>query len=77
MPGLRNTIRDLRAAADMTQQALADAIGVTRQTVIAIEGNKYSPSLETAFRIAEVFKVPIDRVFQYQRPPEPSRTRGK
>ena len=47
----------------MTQQALADAIGLTRQTVIAIEKNKYSPSLEAAFKIAEVFGVTLDEVF--------------
>jgi putative transcriptional regulator len=50
----------------MTQQELADAIGVTRQTVIAIELDKYSPSLETAFRIARVFGVPLEQVFQYE-----------
>ena len=49
----------------MTQQALADQIGVTRQTVNAIEGGKYSPSLEVAFRIAEVFNKPLEEVFQY------------
>jgi putative transcriptional regulator len=49
----------------MTQQELADRIGVTRQTVNAIELEKYSPSLEVAFRIAAVFDVPIDYVFQY------------
>jgi putative transcriptional regulator len=49
----------------MTQQGLADLILVTRQTVIAIEGDKYSPSLEVAFRIAHVFDVPLERVFQY------------
>lgn len=65
MPGLRNTIRDLRADREMTQQELADGIGVTRQTVIAIELDKYSPSLETAFRIARVFGVPLEQVFQY------------
>ena len=65
MPGLRNTIRELRAGREMTQQELADAIGVTRQTVIAIELDKYSPSLETAFRIARVFGVPLEQVFQY------------
>jgi putative transcriptional regulator len=65
MAGLRNTLRDLRAAHSMTQQELADAIGVTRQTVIAIELDKYSPSLETAFRIATVFRVPLEQVFQY------------
>ena len=49
----------------MTQQELADRVGVTRQTVNAIEGNKYSPSLEVAFRIARVFAVPLERVFHY------------
>jgi putative transcriptional regulator len=68
VPGLRNTLRDLRAARSMTQQELADAIGVTRQTVIAIELDKYSPSLETAFRIARVFAVPLEQVFQYDPP---------
>jgi putative transcriptional regulator len=68
MAGLRNTLRDLRAARSMTQQELADAIGVTRQTVIAIELDKYSPSLETAFRIARVFSVPLEQVFQYDPP---------
>ena len=68
MAGLRNTLRDLRAARSMTQQELADAIGVTRQTVIAIEFDKYSPSLETAFRIARVFAVPLEQVFQYDPP---------
>lgn len=51
----------------MTQQALADQIGVTRQTVVAIEREKYSPSLEVAFRIAQVFGAPLDEVFQYDR----------
>ena len=68
MAGLRNTLRDLRAARSMTQQELADTIGVTRQTVIAIEFDKYSPSLETAFRIARVFNVPLEQVFQYDPP---------
>ena len=63
---IRNTIRELRAAVGMTQQQLADRIGLTRQTVIAIEGDKYSPSLDTAFRIALVFDVPLERVFQYE-----------
>ena len=66
MPGLRNTIRELRADRSMTQQELADKIGVTRQTVIAIELDKYSPSLETAFKIAMVFGVPLEQVFQYE-----------
>jgi len=52
----------------MTQQDLADRIGVTRQTVNAIELGKYSPSLEVAFRIAAVFGVGLDQVFQYEKP---------
>ena len=63
---IRNRIRELRAAAgDMTQQALAERIGVTRQTVNAIELGKYSPSLEMAFRIARVFNASIDAVFTF------------
>ena len=63
---IRNRIRDLRAAhGDMTQQALADRIGVTRQTVNAIELSKYSPSLDVAFRVAAVFGAPLDDVFQF------------
>ena len=63
---LRNTIRRLRFdRGEMTQQELADKIGVTRQTVNAIELSSYSPSLEVAFRIAAVFRVPLDQVFQY------------
>ena len=63
---IRNTIRRLRFdRGEMTQQELADKIGVTRQTVNAIELGKYSPSLEVAFRIAAVFRLPIDQVFQY------------
>jgi putative transcriptional regulator len=63
---IRNRIRELRAAHDdMTQQGLADRIGVTRQTIIAIELGKYSPSLEMAFQIAAVFRVPLGDVFQW------------
>jgi len=63
---IHNTIRRLRFDhAEMTQQELAEKVGVTRQTVIAIEGDKYSPSLEVAFRIAHVFGVPLEQVFQY------------
>ena len=66
-PPITNTIRRLRFDhGEMTQQQLADAIGMTRQTVAAIEQNKYSPSLEAAFRIAEVFGVDIDEVFQWK-----------
>jgi putative transcriptional regulator len=61
-----NAIRALRfARGEMTQAELADRVGVTRQTIIAIEQGRYSPSLEMAFQIARVFKVPLDEVFQY------------
>ena len=61
-----NSIRTLRFhRGEMTQQELADRIGVTRQTVIAIEQGRYSPSLEAAFRIARVFGVPLEHVFQF------------
>ncbi|UOE45790.1 helix-turn-helix transcriptional regulator [Agromyces larvae] len=67
-----NSIRALRFAADeMTQAELARRIGVTRQTVIAIEQGRYSPSLELAFQIAHVFGVGLDDVFQYPEPHEP------
>ncbi|GAA1122980.1 helix-turn-helix transcriptional regulator [Kitasatospora arboriphila] len=63
-----NSIRALRFAhGEMTQAALAERIGVTRQTVIAIEQGRYSPSLEMAFQIARVFGVALDDVFQYPR----------
>jgi putative transcriptional regulator len=61
-----NSIRALRfARGEMTQAQLAEHIGVTRQTVIAIEQGRYSPSLEMAFQIAAVFGVPLEQVFQY------------
>jgi putative transcriptional regulator len=61
-----NSIRQLRFAhGEMTQADLANRIGVTRQTIIAIEQGKYSPSLEMAFQIARAFGVPLDDVFQY------------
>jgi putative transcriptional regulator len=61
-----NDIRALRfAAGEMTQAELADRVGLTRQTIIAIEQGRYSPSLEVAFKIARVFGVPLDRVFDY------------
>jgi putative transcriptional regulator len=60
-----NRIGELRAAIGLTQADLGDRIGVTRQTVNAIEGGKYSPSLEVAFRIAEVLGTSLDAVFRY------------
>ncbi|WJK43943.1 helix-turn-helix transcriptional regulator [Solwaraspora sp. WMMA2056] len=63
---MTNSIRALRFAnGEMTQAELAKRLGVTRQTVIAIEQGRYSPSLEMAFQIARVFAVPLDAVFQY------------
>lgn len=67
-PPISNTIRRLRFDHnEMTQQELAGRIGMTRQTVAAIEQNKYSPSLEAAFRIAEVFGAEIGDVFQWKK----------
>ncbi len=64
---LSNSIRRLRFDhGEMTQQTLAEKVGVTRQTVIAIEKGKYSPSLEVAFRIAHIFGKPLEEVFHYQ-----------
>jgi putative transcriptional regulator len=63
---IRNNIRTLRFLHDeMTQKDLAQRVGVTRQTIVAIENAKYSPSLEVAFRIAHVFDVPLEDVFSY------------
>lgn len=67
MSRLQNRIRLLRfMAGEMTQAELGSKIGVTRQTVAAIESGKYAPTLETAFRIADVFAVPLEQVFQWQ-----------
>jgi putative transcriptional regulator len=66
MPAIRNRIRELRAAREMTQQQLADQVGVTRQTVIAMEQDKYSPSLETAFKVAIELGVTLEQCFQYE-----------
>jgi putative transcriptional regulator len=64
---VRNNIRALRFQhGEMTQQALAEKFGVTRQTIVAIEKEKYSPSLEAAFKIAAVFGEPLDAVFSYE-----------
>ena len=64
---LKNNIRRLRFEnGEMTQQELADKAGVTRQTIIAIEAGKYSPSLTLAFQIAKAFNVSIEDVFQYE-----------
>lgn len=63
-PTLENCVRDLRAAGDgMTQQDLADLVGVTRQTIVALEGGAYTPSLALALRIAKVFRKPTEQIF--------------
>ena len=63
---ISNEIRKLRFMADeMTQQELADKVGVSRQTIVAIEKGKYSPTLELAFKISAVFEVPLQEVFSY------------
>jgi putative transcriptional regulator len=63
---VRNRIRDLRQERGLSQQALADAVEATRQTINAIEQEKYAPSLELAFRIARVFGKPFEAVFQFE-----------
>jgi putative transcriptional regulator len=71
MGSIRNEIRRLRFEhGEMTQQELAEKIGVTRQTVNAIELGKYSPSLEAAFRISAVFGKPLESVFHYSKDEE-------
>ncbi|RNF86341.1 helix-turn-helix transcriptional regulator [Montanilutibacter psychrotolerans] len=66
---IRNGIRALRFQnGEMTQQALADACAVTRQTIIALEAGRYAPSLELAFRIARTFGVGVEQVFQWDQP---------
>ena len=63
-PTLNNCVRDLRAGrSGMTQQDLADRVGVTRQTIVALEGGAYTPSLTLALRIAKVFGKPTEQVF--------------
>ena len=69
---INNNIRKLRFFQnEMTQQQLAEKVGVTRQTIIAMEQGKYSPSLELAFRTALAFNVPLDEVFSYDPETEP------
>jgi putative transcriptional regulator len=64
---IQNNIRRLRFDRDeMTQQELADRVGVSRQTIVAIEKGNYSPSLELAFRIAREFNLPLEDVFSYE-----------
>jgi putative transcriptional regulator len=62
---ITNTIRQARLRADLSQAALGDKVGVTRQTIIAMEGQRYSPSLELAFRLAHILGEPIEQLFQF------------
>ncbi len=72
---ISNNVRELREEnGSMTQSELGEAIGLTRQTVAAIEQRRYSPSLEAAFRIAHVFQVGIDDVFSWEERPRDERT---
>jgi putative transcriptional regulator len=65
-PRISNTVRTLRFhAGEMTQAALAEKVGVTRQTIVAIEQGRYSPSLEVAVRLARAFNVPLEQAFSY------------
>ncbi len=63
--GMKNIIKIFRAMHDLTQEALANDLGVTRQTILAIEKGKYDPSLELAFKIARYFGVSIEEIFIY------------
>jgi putative transcriptional regulator len=67
MGRIKNRIRRLRFDhGEMTQEELANRVGCTRQTIIALEQNKYVPSIELAFRVAKAFGVPLEEVFQYE-----------
>ena len=75
---IHNKVRRFRFDADeMTQQDLADKVGVSRQTVVAIEKGNYSPSLELAFKIARVFDTPLEEVFSYEPGEETSKKKKK
>ncbi len=63
---MKNRIKVYRAIRNLTQEALADQLGVTRQTILAIEKGKYDPSLELAFRISRLFRVSIDKMFFFE-----------
>ena len=63
---MKNKIKVYRAMNDLTQEGLAQALGVTRQTILAIEKGKYDPSLELAFRMARYFNTPIEEIFTFE-----------
>lgn len=65
MAVMNNKIKEYRAKFNLTQEELAEKVGVTRQTIIAVEKNKYLPSLELALKIAHFFKVKVENIFQY------------
>jgi len=67
---MKNKVKVFRAMHDLTQEQLADKLGVTRQTILAIEKGKYDPSLDLAFRIARHFTVSIEEVFLWEEPPK-------
>lgn len=63
---IENTIQELRAARKLTQQELADSVGVTRATIVALERGSYNPSLELAFRVSRFFDVSIEDLFKFK-----------
>ena len=67
---MKNRVKVFRAMHDLTQERLADTLGVTRQTILAIEKGKYDPSLDLAFRMARHFKVSIEEIFLWEEPPK-------
>ncbi|MFB4159108.1 helix-turn-helix transcriptional regulator [Geomicrobium sp. JSM 1781026] len=67
---IRNRVKDLRARDQFTQGDLAQAVGVTRQTIVALEKDNYTPSLILAMRIAEVFELPVEQIFTLEKEEE-------
>jgi len=66
---VKNKLKVYRAMHDLTQEALARKLGVTRQTIVSIETGRYDPSIGLAFRVAELFNVKIEDIFQHEGPP--------
>ena len=66
---MKNKLKVFRAMHDLTQESLANRLGVTRQTVVSIENSRYDPSINLAFRIAKLFNVKIEDVFKYEGSP--------
>lgn len=64
---MKNRVRELRSQRDMTQEELAEIIGVSRQTINAIEKEKFDPSLPTAFKMAGLFQLPIEEIFHFEK----------